>query len=227
MEVHSPSLVWSALDEGFMGRAFELARSGLGKTAPNPSVGCVLLRDGMVVGEGRTQGTGRPHGEAVALKVAGERAAGSTAYVTLEPCAHESSRGPACSDGLIEAGVRVVFISVLDPDPRTAGMGVARLREAGLEVHIGLLEEAGQTQIAGFAKRLRTGLPWLHIGQDDGTFDCVLNDGATKDLQQFLAHLGQLGAMRVCVVPGSFCAKHAIELALFDSIDVPSATTGG
>ena len=214
MEGLSPSRAWAALDEGFMGRAFELARSGLGKTVPNPSVGCVLVRDGVIVGEGRTQASGRPHAEAVALTVAGERAVGGTAYVTLEPCAHESSRGQACSDALIQAGVKVVFVSVLDPDPRTAGIGVARLRSAGIEVQVGLLEEAGQAQIAGFAKRLQTGLPWLHIGQDDGTFDCVLRD------------LGRSGMMRVCVMPGSELAKQAVELAMFDSMDVPSAATG-
>jgi pyrimidine deaminase RibD-like protein len=227
MEGRSPSRVWSALDKGFMGRAFELARSGLGKTVPNPCVGCVLVRDRTVVGEGRTQASGRPHGEAVALSMAGGRAAGSTAYVTLEPCAHESSRGPACSSTLIEAGVKVVFVSVLDPDPRTTGIGVARLLEAGIEVHVGLLEQAGQTQIAGFAKRLRTGLPWLHIGQDDGMFDCVLSDGATLALPQILEELGQSGMMRVCVTPGSDLAKQAIDFALFDSMDVPLSAAGG
>jgi pyrimidine deaminase RibD-like protein len=222
----SPSLGWSALDEGYMARALELARSGLGKTVPNPSVGCVLVRDGVIVGEGRTQASGRPHAEAVALTVAGERAAGSTAYVTLEPCAHESSRGPACSNALVKAGIKVAFVSMLDPDPRTAGIGVARLKAAGLEVHVGLLEEAGQTQVAGFAKRLRTGLPWLHIGQDDGTFDCVLSDGVSSVLPQILEELGRSGMMRVCIMPGSDFAKQAIELALFDSMDGPSAATG-
>jgi pyrimidine deaminase RibD-like protein len=223
----SPSLTRAVLDEGFMGRAFELARSGLGKTAPNPSVGCVLARDGVMVGEGRTQASGRPHAEAVALSMAGEKAAGATAYITLEPCAHESSRGAACSDSLIKAGVKVAFVSVLDPDPRTAGIGVARLREAGLEVHVGLFEEAGQSQIAGFAKRLRTGLPWLHIGQDDGTFDCVLGEAAPSALPQTLEELGQSGIMRVCVMPGSDLAKQAMELALFDSMDGPSAAASG
>ena len=222
----SPSLTWAALDEGFMGRAFELARSGLGKTVPNPSVGCVLVRDGVIVGEGRTQASGRPHAEAVALTVSGERAAGSTAYVTLEPCAHESSRGPACSDALSQAGVKAVFVSVLDPDPRTAGIGVARLKAAGLEVQVGLLEAAGAAQIAGFAKRLRTGLPWLHIGQDDGTFDCILGDGVSSALPKVLEDLGRSGMMRVCVMPGSELAKQAVELAMFDSMDVPSAATG-
>ncbi|GIU67663.1 hypothetical protein PsB1_1817 [Candidatus Phycosocius spiralis] len=210
-----------------MGRAFELARDGLGKTAPNPSVGCVIVRNGIVVGEGRTQVSGRPHGEAVALAIAGNQADGSFVYVTMEPCAHESNRGPACSDALIQAGVKSVTISVLDPDPRTTGQGVRRLRQADIEVHVGLFSEAGQTQIAGFVKRLRTGLPWLHVGQDDGTFDAVLHDGITASLSQMILELGQEGMMRVCISPGSFLAKQAMLLGIVDSIDKPSTASGG
>ncbi len=216
-----PELViqWSLADIGFMSRALELARSGLGHTSPNPSVGCVLVQDGILVGEGRTQEGGRPHGEAMALAMAGPKAAGSHAYVTLEPCAHESMRGPACSTSLVEAGVGGVTISVLDPDPRTRGLGVARLEAAGVAVRLGLLAEQGQHQIAGFEKRLRTGLPWVHVGADDGTFDAVLGHVPGVDLADYLAEAGAKGVMRLCLLPGSPAADQAVALNLLDSSD--------
>ena len=216
-----PELViqWSLADIGFMSRALELARSGLGHTMPNPSVGCVLVQDGIIVGEGRTQAGGRPHGEAMALAVAGPNAAGSHAYVTLEPCAHDSVRGPACSTTLVDAGIGGVTISVLDPDPRTRGLGVARLESAGIVVRLGLLAEQGKKQIAGFEKRLRTGLPWVHVGKDDGTFDAVLGNVPGVDLADYLAEAGAKGVMRLCLVPGSAAAHQAVALDLVDSSD--------
>jgi len=214
-----PVMQWSLADMGFMARALELARSGLGLTAPNPSVGCVLVRDGILVGEGRTQAGGRPHGEAMALAMAGPKAAGAHAYVTLEPCAHDSLRGPACSTTLVEAGIGGVTISVLDPDPRTRGLGVARLESAGVIVRVGLLAEQGQQQIAGFEKRLRTGLPWVHVGADDGTFDVVVSSHHTVELAAYLAEAGAKGVMRLCLLPGSKAAAQAVALNLVDSSD--------
>ena len=120
-----------------MGVALALADRGVGRTAPNPNVGCVIIRDGRVVSRGWTQPGGRPHAEAMALAQAGERARGATAYVTLEPCAHRSTRGPACSDLLVASGVARVVAAIEDPDPRTAGQGFARLREAGIAVTVG------------------------------------------------------------------------------------------
>ena len=214
-----PVIHWSLADIGFMSRALELARSGLGHTMPNPSVGCVLVQDGIIVGEGRTQAGGRPHGEAVALAMAGLKASGSHAYVTLEPCAHDSMRGPACSATLVEAGIGGVTISVLDPDPRTRGLGVARLESAGIVVRLGLLADQGQQQIAGFEKRLRTGLPWVHLGKDDGTFDSVIGNLQNTDLAAYLAEAGANGVMRLCLLPGSPAADQAVALNLVDSCD--------
>lgn len=217
--VQVPAPRWSPADRAFMARALELARSGLGQTQPNPSVGCVLVRDDQVVGEGRTQAGGRPHGEAMALAMAASSAVGSHAYVTLEPCAHESARGPSCSVSLIDSGVTAVTISVLDPDPRTQGIGMARLKAAGLAVRLGLLADKGRVQIAGFEKRLRTGLPWIHVGTDDGTFDVVLRAGVSADFSAYLAELGTQGVMRVCCVGGSPAAHKASALKLVDSVD--------
>ncbi|CAN1495933.1 RibD Pyrimidine deaminase [Caulobacteraceae bacterium] len=214
-----PVIHWSLADIGFMSRALELARSGLGHTMPNPSVGCVLVQDGLIVGEGRTQAGGRPHGEAIALAMAGLKASGSLAYVTLEPCAHDSMRGPACSTSLVEAGIGDVTISVLDPDPRTRGLGVARLESAGIGVRLGLLAEQGQQQIAGFEKRLRTGFPWVHVGRDDGTFDAVMGNLQATDLAAYLADAGANGVMRLCLLPGSAAAVQAVALSLVDSYD--------
>ena len=214
-----PVIQWSLADIGFMSRALELARLGLGHTAPNPSVGCVLVHDGIIVGEGRTQAGGRPHGEAMALAMAGPKAAGSHAYVTLEPCAHDSSRGPACSNTLVEAGIGGVTISVLDPDLRTRGLGVARLESAGVVVRLGLLAEQGLQQIAGFEKRLRTGLPWVHVGRDDGTFDAVVDSLQAVDLAACLAEAGSKGVMRLCLLSGSAAADQAVALNLVDSSD--------
>ena len=150
-------------DAEFMRVALSLAARGLGRTAPNPSVGCVLVAaDGKILGQARTADSGRPHAETQALSQAGARAAGATAYVTLEPCAHHGHTGP-CSQALIEAGVARLVIATLDPDPRTAGKGATMLRDAGMEVHVGVLEAEARQINAGFIKRVETGLPFLTL----------------------------------------------------------------
>ena len=126
-------LMASATDTDFMMMALTLAERGLGQVAPNPAVGCVIVRDGVVVGRGWTQAGGRPHAETVALAQAGDKARGATAYVTLEPCAHHGKTGP-CAEALIEAGIARVVGAVADPDPRVAGRGFAMLEKAGVEV---------------------------------------------------------------------------------------------
>ena len=131
--------------------AVALASRGRALTTPNPNVGCVLVRGGQVVGRGWTQPGGRPHAEAMALAAAGDEARGATAYVTLEPCAHVSARGPACTDALVAAGVARVVGGLTDPDPRTAGQGFARLRAAGIEVTEEIAATAARTSLA----------PWL------------------------------------------------------------------
>lgn len=132
-----------------MRRALALAERGRGATSPNPLVGCVLARDGVVVGEGHHARAGGPHAEVVALAGAGDAARGATAYVTLEPCDHHG-RTPPCTSALIDAGVARVVIATLDPDPRVDGAGVRRLRDAGVTVEIGLLEDEARTQNEAF-----------------------------------------------------------------------------
>ncbi len=149
-------------DEAHMRAALALARRGLGSTWPNPSVGCVLVRDGRVVGRGVTAPGGRPHAETLALAMAGPLACGATAYVTLEPCSHHG-RSPPCADALIAAGVALVVVAAIDPDPRVHGAGVARLRAAGIPVATGLLEAEAETLQAGFLTRVRQGRPMVTL----------------------------------------------------------------
>jgi diaminohydroxyphosphoribosylaminopyrimidine deaminase / 5-amino-6-(5-phosphoribosylamino)uracil reductase len=146
-----------------MGAALALASRGVGLATPNPSVGCVIVKDGRVVGRGWTQPGGRPHAEAVALAQAGAAARGATAYVTLEPCAHQSPRGPACADSLIAAGVARVVIAAHDPDPRTDGDGAARLAAAGIAVTQGVRAAEAEAGLAGFLTRLRLGRPRITL----------------------------------------------------------------
>jgi diaminohydroxyphosphoribosylaminopyrimidine deaminase/5-amino-6-(5-phosphoribosylamino)uracil reductase len=150
-------------DSGWMKAAVALGERGRGQTAPNPNVGCVIVRDEEQVGSGWTQAGGRPHAEAMALAEAGEAARGATAYVTLEPCAHRSGRGPACADLLVESGVARVVAAVQDPDPRTDGGGFALLRSAGVEVAIGVEAEAAERSMAGFLTRQRLGRPYISL----------------------------------------------------------------
>lgn len=149
-------------DEAHMRTALALARRGLGSTWPNPSVGCVLVRDGRVVGRGVTAPGGRPHAEVVALAMAGGLARGATAYVTLEPCNHHG-RSPPCTDALIAAGIARAVIAMVDPDPRVDGSGIGRLRAAGIPVATGLLEAEAEVLQAGFLTRVRHGRPLVTL----------------------------------------------------------------
>jgi len=146
-----------------MDAASALGARGRGQTAPNPNVGCVIVKDGAVAGRGWTQAGGRPHAEAVALEEAGEAARGASVYVTLEPCAHASARGPACADLLVEAGPERVVIALADPDPRTDGQGIARLRAAGIAVETGIGAEEAERTMAGFLTRIRLGRPFVTL----------------------------------------------------------------
>jgi diaminohydroxyphosphoribosylaminopyrimidine deaminase / 5-amino-6-(5-phosphoribosylamino)uracil reductase len=143
-----------------MAEALALGEDARGQSAPNPNVGCVIVsKGGKIVGRGATAPGGRPHAEAVALEQAGRRAKGATVYVTLEPCAHASERGPACADLLIKAGPARVVIALRDPDPRTSGKGIKRLRAAGIEVQLGVGRGAAKRSLAGWLTRIRTGRP--------------------------------------------------------------------
>ena len=143
-----------------MAQALRLAERGLYTASPNPRVGCVLVRGGIVVGEGWHERTGEPHAEIHALRAAADAARGAIAYVTLEPCSHHG-RTPPCADALIEAGVVRVVVAVQDPNPQVAGQGISRLRAAGIEVECGLMEAAARELNIGFFTRMTRGTPWV------------------------------------------------------------------
>ena len=147
-----------------MAEAVRLGEAARGRSAPNPNVGCLIVSsNGEIVGRGATALGGRPHAEAIALDRAGKRAKGSIVYVTLEPCAHESPRGPACGDLLVKAQPARVVIAMKDPDPRVFGTGMKRLRDAGIDVKLGIGRKAAQDSLAGWLTRLRLGRPRITL----------------------------------------------------------------
>lgn len=150
----------STNDHAWMALALQLARKGLYSTHPNPRVGCVIVKDGELIGEGWHVRAGEPHAEVHALRQAGECARGATAYVTLEPCSHHG-RTPPCAEALVLAGVGRVVAAMQDPNPQVAGRGLERLRSAGIEVASGVLETEARALNVGFIKRMETGLPYL------------------------------------------------------------------
>jgi diaminohydroxyphosphoribosylaminopyrimidine deaminase/5-amino-6-(5-phosphoribosylamino)uracil reductase len=175
------SIMSADADRRLMAAAFALARRGRGRTGANPNVGCLLVKDGLVIGRGWTQQGGRPHAEAVALAEAGDRARGATAYVTLEPCAHESARGRPCADTLIAAGIARCVVAMTDPDPRTAGRGIAALKAASIAVTEGVAEAADRQELTGFTRRLSGGRAELTLKLAlslDGRL--ALRDGASQ-----------------------------------------------
>ncbi|MEX5440418.1 bifunctional diaminohydroxyphosphoribosylaminopyrimidine deaminase/5-amino-6-(5-phosphoribosylamino)uracil reductase RibD [Acinetobacter indicus] len=149
-------------DQIWMQRAIELARLGQYSTKPNPNVGCVLVKDRQLVGEGYHPRAGQPHAEVFALRDAGDAARGATAYVTLEPCAHYG-RTPPCAKGLVEAGVARVVVACPDPNPLVAGKGVQILRDAGIQVEVGVLEQQAHQLNLGFLKAMATGQPYVRL----------------------------------------------------------------
>jgi diaminohydroxyphosphoribosylaminopyrimidine deaminase/5-amino-6-(5-phosphoribosylamino)uracil reductase len=162
------------LEEAHMRRALELARLGIGQTAPNPMVGAVLVRGGVVVGEGYHARFGEAHAEVRALTAAGERARGATMFVTLEPCAH-IGKTPPCADAVIRAGVSRVVIAMTDPNRIAAG-GVAKLRNAGIDVSIGVLEADAKELNAAYAHALESARPWVTLKMAV-SLDCAIADG--------------------------------------------------
>nr|WP_314686893.1 bifunctional diaminohydroxyphosphoribosylaminopyrimidine deaminase/5-amino-6-(5-phosphoribosylamino)uracil reductase RibD [uncultured Pantoea sp.] len=183
-------------DARYMARALELARRGRFTTMPNPNVGCVIVRDGTLVGEGWHQRAGEPHAEVHALRMAGEQARGATAYVTLEPCSHHG-RTPPCCDALIAAGVSRVVVAMQDPNPQVAGRGLWRLQQAGIEVSHGLMMAEAEALNRGFLKRMRTGFPWIQLklgasldgrtAMASGESKWITSAAARRDVQQFRA----------------------------------------
>lgn len=149
-------------DQIWMRRAIELARQGQYSTKPNPNVGCIIVKDGVVVGEGFHPKAGQPHAEVFAMRQAGEQARGATAYVTLEPCAHYG-RTPPCAKGLVEAGVAKVIVACPDPNPLVAGKGVQILKDAGIDVEVGICENEAHPLNDGFLKAMATGMPYVRL----------------------------------------------------------------
>jgi diaminohydroxyphosphoribosylaminopyrimidine deaminase/5-amino-6-(5-phosphoribosylamino)uracil reductase len=147
-------------DEQYLSRALELAEQGRGHVEPNPMVGCVIVRDGKIIGEGWHEKFGGPHAEINALAKAGEAARGAELFVSLEPCCHQGKTGP-CTEALINAGIARVIISTVDPNPEVAGQGIARLQEAGINVEVCEDHHAARKLLAPFAKHITTGQPWV------------------------------------------------------------------
>lgn len=187
---------------GFMARAIALARAQMGRTWPNPAVGCVIVKDGVVVGEAATADGGRPHAEEQAVPAAGDAARGATAYVTMEPCGARSSGRTSCSHFLVEAGVARVVVAAVDPSPFASGRGVERLRKAGLEVETGLLSDDAAVLYEGYLHRLETGRPMVRISEDGQGFDARFAASARADLVTELKRLGEAGYTRLWTGPG-------------------------
>ena len=187
---------FSPQDVAFMQLALDLAKQGEFTTTPNPSVGCVLVKDGKVVGKGFHAKAGEPHAEVMALREAGEKARGATAYVTLEPCSH-FGRTPPCAKGLVEAGVSKVIAAMCDPNPQVAGKGLQILSDAGIESAVGLLEENAEQLNKGFLKRMRTDKPFVQLklamsidgktAMASGESKWITGAQARADVQQYRA----------------------------------------
>ncbi len=186
----------SSVDYRCMARALTLARRGLYSADPNPRVGCVLLQNGDIVGEGWHERAGEAHAEVIALAAAGQRAQGATVYVTLEPCCHYG-RTPPCTEALLQAGVARVVAAMRDPNPQVAGQGLAILREAGVVVDCGLLEAEARALNPGFIQRMTASRPWLRIklamsldgrtALASGESQWLTGDAARRDVQRLRA----------------------------------------
>lgn len=189
-------MTFSAFDHECMAVALRLAENGLNTTHPNPRVGCVIAKDGRVIGQGWHKKTGDHHAEVYALEDAGVRADGATAYVTLEPCSHHGNT-PPCAEALIAAGVQRVICGMPDPNPEVAGNGIKRLQSAGIEVESGLMSAQAEALNEGFLKRMRHGMPWVrlkmaqsldgHIALANGTSQWISGLPARNDVQQWRA----------------------------------------
>lgn len=201
----------AADDARWMAAAIALSNRGRGRATPNPNVGCILVRDGIIVGRGWTQAGGRPHAEAMALAGAGDAAGGATAYVTLEPCAHESARGPACADALIDAGVARVVAATGDPDPRTNGAGITRLTAAGIATSGGTMADAARTAMAGWWSRATRGRAHVTLKLATSLDGCIaMADGSSRwitgDRARAHAHLLRARSDAILVGRGTYAS---------------------
>lgn len=193
-------------DRGFMARALALAGAQQGRTAPNPAVGCVLVRDGVVIAEAATGDGGRPHAEEAALALIGGRAEGAVAYVTLEPCGGRSSGAAGCSERLIAAGVSRVVCAIADPHPQGAG-GFAKLEEAGVPVLVGVGEAEALGLYEAFFHRVATGSALGYLADEATGFEAELTLEPGEALAAALQRLGAAGFSRVFARPDSAAAS--------------------
>ncbi len=196
-----------------MAHALALAERGMGQTGLNPCVGCVIVKNGRIIGRGWTQPTGRPHAEAMALAAAGGVAKDATLYVTLEPCAHQSQRGPACVDLVIAAQPARVVIACTDPDPRTNGQGIAKLRAAGIAVQHGVMQAAAHYGLAGFISRIERRRPFITLKLAtslDGAIACANGSSQwiTGPAARAHAHLERGRCDAILVGAGTYRADH-------------------
>ena len=204
-------------DERFMSRALELAAAQLGKTAQNPSVGCVIVKDGKIIAEGATGNGGRPHAEETAVAAAGGLAKDACAYVTLEPCNQRSTGALSCSQHLVAAGIRRVVIACEDPHPMAAH-GISRLGAAGVETLLGVMRAEAEHLNRGFFKRTATGRPWLAIDSDPSTYDAEFDLKRDETYEQALERLAQT-ATRLFIRPGTPIAAQLKARGLVDEDD--------
>ena len=202
-------------ESDYMSEAFDLGLGQLGRTRPNPPVGCVIVKDGEIVGRGATGNGGRPHAEEIALDQAGDAARGATAYVTLEPCGERSTGAASCSQRLVEAGVARVIYACADPSPFASHKGPGRLQSAGVAVEIGLLADKSRVLIDGFVHFLDTGRP-LVVESDGGHFDAEYVSDA-DDLEADLKAWGTRGYRTLFVWTGGELAKRLRAQGLLGS----------
>lgn len=201
--------MFSAFDHKMMSRAIALAKKGRFTTAPNPNVGCVIVNNGQIVGEGFHYRAGLPHAEVFALRAAGDKARGATAYVTLEPCSHYG-RTPPCALALIEAGISRVVCAMVDPNPKVAGNGVTLLQNAGVTVEVGLLEHDAKALNLGFIKAMQTGMPYVQLKMAssldgrtalaNGESKWITGPQARADVQKFRAQAGAILSTSATVI---------------------------
>ncbi len=199
MENQQPQ--FSTFDHRMMARAIKLARKGIYTTAPNPNVGCVITREGEIVGEGLHYRAGEPHAEVHALRAAAGKTAGATVYVTLEPCSHYG-RTPPCAEALIKAQVARVVCAMQDPNPQVSGRGIRMLREAGIDVQVGLLEQDSRALNPAFIKRMQTGMPYVQLKMaasldgrtalKNGVSQWITSPEARQDVQAYRARAGAI-----------------------------------
>ena len=201
-------MLTSVADAHYMAAALALSERGRGRTGVNPNVGCVIVKNGIIIGRGWTQPGGRPHAEEMALAQAGRSARGSDVYVTMEPCAHDSSRGPTCSIALIEAKPKRVIVATLDADERTRRRGIDRLGDAGIPVSVGIRELEARRAMAGFLCRVENGRPFVTLKLAMSLDGCIaLADGSsqwiTGDRARAHAHMERARSDAILVGAGT------------------------